>query len=422
MSTLSEFGNSFAYNFSHNLFKPLLLFFYAGFLIPIFKIKFEFPTALYQTLTLYLLLAIGWHGGEELAVLPHAQLNQVWGLMVLGFFTNLVVGIIAYNTLRWFTPLRRVDAATVGAYYGSDSAGTFVTAVGVLTTANIAFAPYMPVMLAVMELPGCLVGLYLANALRRSGMDAQGNMPGEPGYTVPASVPVAEEAGSVLEPVLQLDTAGASYASYSALDVVEQSIQQQSTIARRNLRSVVFSLKDRVRFDPHMLHEVFFNPGIYLLFAGIFIGFVSRLQGPQVVMADDAVLVALFQGALCFFLLEMGITASRKLKDLKTTGWPFIAFALTGPIVFASAGMSVLHLYSHLRHLPLDLGTYALFGALSGSASYIAMPAVQRLAIPEASPTLPLAASLGLTFTFNVTIGISLYIEIARQLVRAFPL
>jgi hypothetical protein len=63
---------------------------------------------------------------------------------------------------------------------------------------------------------------------------------------------------------------------------------------------------------------------------------------------------------------------------------------------------------------PLELGSYVLFAVLCSAASYIAVPAVQRLAIPEASPTLPLAASLGLTFTYNVTLGIPVYIEIAR--------
>ena len=71
---------------------------------------------------------------------------------------------------------------------------------------------------------------------------------------------------------------------------------------------------------------------------------------------------------------------------------------------------------------PFELGTYVLFSVLCAAASYIAVPAVQRLAIPEASPTLPLAASLGLTFTYNVTIGIPVYMEIAKAVTRAFPI
>src|SRR6478736_444851 len=113
-------------NIAHNLFKPLLLFFYAGFLIPILGIGFEFPQVIYQGLTIYLLLSIGWRGGEELAGLPAEMLNQAAGFMVLGFITNLLVGIATYYVLRWATRLRKVDAAAVAGHYGSDSAGTFV--------------------------------------------------------------------------------------------------------------------------------------------------------------------------------------------------------------------------------------------------------------------------------------------------------
>ncbi len=68
------------------------------------------------------------------------------------------------------------------------------------------------------------------------------------------------------------------------------------------------------------------------------------------------------------------------------------------------------------------MGTYVLFSVLCAAASYIAVPAVQRLAIPEASPTLPLAASLGLTFSYNVTVGIPVYMEIAKAIIRGFPI
>jgi hypothetical protein len=115
------------------------------------------------------------------------------------------------------------------------------------------------------------------------------------------------------------------------------------------------------------------------------------------------------------------MTASRKLPDLKRGGWQFVVFGITSPILFATTGILVAHLFSYMIHEELSLGTYVLFSVLTAAASYIAVPAVQRLAIPEASPTLPLAASLGLTFSFNVTIGIPLYIEIAKALTRAFP-
>jgi len=170
-----------------------------------------------------------------------------------------------------------------------------------------------------------------------------------------------------------------------------------------------------------LLHEVFLNPGLYLLFGGIFIGYVSRLQGEKVTRDDDFLFVTLFQGALCLFLLEMGITACKRLRDLKTAGLPFIAFALIAPNVFALVGISVAHAYSMALGQPFALGTYALFAVLCAAASYIAVPAVQRLAIPEASPTLPLAASLGLTFSYNVTIGIPVYIQVAKAVMQTWP-
>jgi hypothetical protein len=158
------------------------------------------------------------------------------------------------------------------------------------------------------------------------------------------------------------------------------------------------------------------------LFAGIAIGFISRLQGSSVTVGGDALFNTLFQGCLCLFLLEMGITASNKLRDLRIAGWRFVLFALLAPNVFATLGIVVAHLYSLLLGEPFELGTYVLFAVLCGGASYIAVPAVQRLAIPEASPTLPLAASLGVTFSYNVTIGIPLYMLIAQSLIQAMPI
>jgi hypothetical protein len=241
------------------------------------------------------------------------------------------------------------------------------------------------------------------------------------------------------------------------------------------------------------LHEVFLNPGLFLLFGGILIGYVSQYQRkaepvavvtfdhgvmketvtseyqhleahhagqespdaarpatakgaesetPAVVLPLqkydtvarhvrqrvktsmeqlDLLFFDLFQGALCLFLLEMGMTACRRLRDLRAGGLPFVLFGIIAPNLFATIGMSVAHLYSMSVGEPFELGTYVLFAVLCGAASYIAVPAVQRMAIPEASPTLPLAASLGLTFSYNVTIGIPVYIMIATLIRQSFP-
>lgn len=463
-------------NFLHNLFKPLLLFFYAGFMIPLLGIRFDFPQALYQSLTIYLLLAIGWHGGEQLAELPPSMIGQASGFMVLGFFTNLAIGFATYFTLRAVTKLRRVDAATVAGYYGSDSAGTFVTCTGVLIAGQIAYAAYMPVLLAVMEIPGCLVALILVSKMRRQGMDAQGNMPDEPGFAESLGSmagKVREGAAVLIRPLRKIVRVDAHADQEEAMVGVGADAESSS-----NGHASGHGISKNGKFPGNghsakgfggghghdgyhadvpvgmgggaahpeeietsggpadvaldeaaashagwgkLLHEVFLNPGTFLLFAGLAIGFISRLQGKEIVTKYDNLFESLFQGLLCLFLLEMGMTASKRLKDLKTAGWKFVAFALIAPNVFATFGMCMAHLYSMWLGEPFALGTYALFAVLCGAASYIAMPALQRMAIPEASPTLPLAASLGITFSYNVTIGIPVYLMIATVLMTQFP-
>lgn len=115
------------------------------------------------------------------------------------------------------------------------------------------------------------------------------------------------------------------------------------------------------------------------------------------------------------------MTASRKLQDLRNAGGGLIAFGLLAPNLFAVMGIFIIHFYAQLTGTHFETGSYTLFAVLCSAASYIAVPAVQRIAIPEASPTVPLAASLGLTFSYNVTIGIPLYLQIAKAVNGLFP-
>ncbi len=438
--------NEFVHNVSHNLFKPLLLFFYLGFLVPVLRVSFEFPYVIYQGLTMYLLISIGWHGGEELASLPISSLGEALGFMAIGFVTNAIVGTVAYQMLKRFTRLRKIDAATVAGYYGSDSAGTFVTCVGVLTAAGIAFDAYMPVMLAVMEIPGCLVALLLVSRLRQQGLDEEGNAWDEPGYQAATATQMVSRRVSHSRVTVGAARGhssgyGSDYSESYEMDsetvLDEEDADRHRGPGDSDAEDIEFEAKmalEKIEGEPaeaghapkggvswELLHEVFLNPGIYLLFGGIAIGFISRLQGAAVTAPDDTLFVTLFQGILCLFLLEMGITASKRLADLKTAGWRFILFGLLAPNLFAAFGITIAHLYAMALGTQFELGTYVLFAVLCGAASYIAVPAVQRIAIPEASPTLPLAASLGLTFTYNVTIGIPVYILIAKAVTTNFP-
>jgi hypothetical protein len=391
-----------------------------GFLIPILKVKFDFPYVIYQGLTIYLLIAIGWHGGEELSKLNLYTLVHAGGFMVVGFTLNFFIGILAYLGLSLMTRMRRIDKATVAGYYGSDSAGTFVTCLGVLVTAHIAYDAYMPVMLAVMEIPGCLVALYLVSRLRSGGLDALGNMPDEPGYNPKARPVVAVTADHG-----HGHGHGHDHAAPGSREAAIETEEEMSLEKMEHESGEIATGRPRSGsagfLSPKLLHEVFLNPGLCLLFGGILIGFFSGLQGEDVTRADDSFFVNLFQGILCLFLLEMGMTASRKIRDLASAGWGYVLFGVIAPNIFATLGIMTAHLYSVLTHTHFELGTYVLFSVLCAAASYIAVPAVQRLAIPEASPTLPLAASLGLTFSYNVTVGIPVYIEIAKVIMRVFP-
>jgi len=404
------------HNFTSNLFQPLLLFFFMGFAVPLLKVPFEFPKPLYQSLTIYLLIAIGWHGGELMAQQSSAELAVAGGLVIVGFFVNGFIGIIATKLLSWFTPMRQIDAVTVGAYYGSDSAGTFVTCLGILATLGILHDSYMPVMLAVMEIPGCLVGLYLVSRLRQNKMDSMGNMPGEPNYMQAEARRHSHHQEGDEEAMSSVHHAESTNNDEEAhAEPTHKSLSAAATPAAQ--KQSIFSWK--------IAHEVFLNPGLFLLFGGIIVGFISGIQAlsdPHVVEGPNHLFIFIFKGALCLFLLEMGMTACRRLQDLKTAGWGFIAFGVLAPNLFATIGMLALHAYSMAIGHTFYLGTYALFAVLCGAASYIAVPAVQRLAIPEASPTLPLAASLGLTFTWNVTLGIPIYIEIAKAITSAMPI
>ena len=375
-------------NLVQNLLNPLLLFFFAGFLIPVLRVEFEFPKALFQSLTIVLLLSIGWHGGEQLAEIEAgSDLIYAALFIVVGFITNLIIGLIAYGMLRSLTNLRKIDASTIAGYYGSDSAGTFVTALGFLTALNIASAPYMPVMVAVMEIPGCLLSLVLVANLRKNGMDANGNMPGEMDY-------VTSEALASVE-IPAMDTS-----------LISEDKNLQARVKKKMI-------------DGHLLHEVFLNPGTFLLFAGVIIGLLSSLKGGKATEQVDHLFNFQFQAMLCLFLMEMGTTACKRAKDLKVAGLGFIVFGLIGPNVFAMVGFAIAYGFSMVTGYPLEIGTYVLFMVLCGSSSLIAVPAVQRMAIPEASLTLPLAASLGLTFTFMVTVGIPMYLEIVRIILHA---
>lgn len=154
-----------------------------------------------------------------------------------------------------------------------------------------------------------------------------------------------------------------------------------------------------------VLHEALTDGAQLLLLGAMLIGVLTGETG-QAAMKPFS--VDLFKGMLAFFLLDMGLLAARNMGKLKGQSVGLLVYAIAGPLVHAGIAL-VLG-----QTLGMSPGNVALLMVLSASASYIAVPAVIRHAIPEANPSLYFGMSLGLTFPFNILVGIPLYVHVAR--------
>ncbi|SDT13629.1 sodium-dependent bicarbonate transport family permease [Pseudomonas oryzae] len=305
---------------------PVVLFFVFGLTAGLLKSELKLPPALYETLSIILLLAIGLHGGVELAEQASpALLGQ--SALVLGL--GIVLPLLAFALLRVLR-FDRINAASVAAHYGSVSAGTFAVVVAYLASRQIFFESYMPLFVAILEIPAILVGILLAKGISR---------------------------------------------------------------------------------DTHwkeLGREIFLGKSIMLLLGGLVIG---ALAGKEAIKPLEPLYTGMFKPVLAFFLLEMGLIASGQLGSLRQYGMRLAAFALCMPLLGALIGALLARL------MGLSLGGTAMLATLAASASYIAVPAAMRLALPEANPSLSLTAALGITFPFNILIGIPLYLALAEQLI-----
>jgi hypothetical protein len=155
------------------------------------------------------------------------------------------------------------------------------------------------------------------------------------------------------------------------------------------------------------LREVMVGRSVMLLVGGLMIGL---LAGPQGYKSVAPFFAEPFQGALCLFLLDLGMVAAQRLRDARKVGPFLIAFAITAPIVNGAIGVLAG------RAAGLSMGGAAVLGTLAASSSYIAAPAAVRLALPAANPGYYLTASLAITFPFNLIVGLPLYVGMARWL------
>jgi len=152
-------------------------------------------------------------------------------------------------------------------------------------------------------------------------------------------------------------------------------------------------------------HEAFLGKSIVLLVGGLLIGWVS---GPVALAPLEPLFFDLFKGVLALFLLEMGLIAAAQARSVLQNGLFLISFGVLAPLPLATVGALLG------AAIGLSVGGTTMLAVLAGSASYIAAPAAMRIAVPEANPSLSLAASLGVTFPFNIFVGIPVYYSIAQ--------
>ena len=155
------------------------------------------------------------------------------------------------------------------------------------------------------------------------------------------------------------------------------------------------------------LSEVLRGRSIVLLIAGLVIGLAA---GPERLEPVDPLFVGLFPGLLTLFLIEMGTVAAQRVRDVREAGWRLVALAVAIPLFNGLLGAVAGSLAG------LGVGGATVLATLAASASYIAAPAAVRIALPSAKPGLYITASLGVTFPFNIVIGIPIYYAMAKGL------
>lgn len=154
-----------------------------------------------------------------------------------------------------------------------------------------------------------------------------------------------------------------------------------------------------------VFREACLNGSVFLLIGSLIVGLLTGESGwiKLKPFTEDS-----FYGVLCFFLLDMGLIAARRIRELFKAG-PFVmSFSVFTPVLNAMIGIGIAKI------IGMSAGNALLFAVLCASASYIAVPAAMRMTIPEANPSLYISMALALTFPFNIIIGIPVYFQIIQ--------
>lgn len=337
------------------LLEPAVLFFVLGALVALIRSNLEIPQPVAKFLSLYLLMAVGFKGGQSLA---HTGFTgPVITVILLAMLMAVLVPAWSYLILR--RGIGPFDAAAIAATYGSVSAVTYTVASQFVAAHQAPTSGGATVALVLMESPAIIMAVLLASWARAQS-----------GST---SVPRASSSADVEA-------------------VVPEAVAQEGT-APVSLKAV--------------LHEAFTDGAHLLLIGSLVVGAVTGEKGAQAMQPFTG---DLFKGFLSFFLLEMGLLVGRRLREVRDVGPFLIGFGLVMPPLHGALALLLA------RAAGTSLGDATMLAVLAASASYIVVPAVVRYAIPEARPSRYFTMSLAVTFPFNVLVGIPLYYAMASRL------
>ena len=324
-----------------NLLTPIVLFFIFGIIAARIKSDLKIPDAISEFLPIYLLAAIGLHGGIEMR-------NTGFEVMFVPMLT--AIGLSLLFTLNHYQILRRLgkfnlfDSYALASTYGAVGAVTFSVGLSFLKNQGVSSEGYLAAILAVLEPVAFIMAIFLTN------------------------IAVSK----------QIKTKKQSLGKF---DDAESEIEMGIIETKTNLKQV--------------LHESITGKAIVILLGSIIIGYVIGKEGFSSI---SIVFDELFTGAIVIFLIEMGIIAGQRLDDIKKVGIFLTAFAIIMPTFNGVIGVLVA------TALGLSLGGAVMFGLLLASASFIAAPAVLRHAIPQAKPSLYITSALGITFPYNIIV------------------
>lgn len=339
------------------LLEPSVLFFVLGATVALLRSNLEIPQPVAKFLSLYLLMAVGFKGGQALA---HTGFTgAVVTVVALAMVMAVVVPAWSYAILKRKVGL--FDAAAIAATYGSVSAATYTVASQFVAAQGAPTSGGTTVALVFMESPAIIMAVLLASWARHG-----------------TAVPVPEAAGAVTGPGVE--------------SVVPESVDGGKAHGT--------SLKG-------VLHEAFTDGAHLLLIGSLVIGALTGAKGAEAMKPFTG---DLFKGFLSFFLLEMGILVGRQLREVRDVGPFLVGFGLVMPPLHALVAILLG------RAAGIAAGDAVLLAVLAASASYIVVPAVVRHAIPEARPSRYFTMSLAVTFPFNVLVGLPLYHGVVRHL------